>query len=131
MPSLDDFEQNHELMEAGENLAQELVELIRQTYPDKCMRFKATLGGPDREWRGQRVADALLFQIKELIKEDNTGKNLFIPEECREMIEDIFSLIRDNYGDNPGKLKDYISVLSDWDGMHEFISDLGPFSRLY
>lgn len=120
MISLDDFEQNHELIERGKKLAKELSELVKGTYPNKCIQFIAILRGSNGAWCQQRISEVLMFKINELLQEGNSGKKIFIPDECRVMIEDLYTLIKENYNDKPETLHEYVTVLSDSDGRDEF-----------
>ena len=128
--NLDDFEQNQELMDAGEELAKELKVLLKQKYPDvdKIRQYRHILGtlmgSPER----YTATEALINKIKGLLSNSEFSIDMhdFSQKSIRiyGVADEIYVLIKDSFGCDTEKLRNYVSVLSDYDGNNEFYFEL-------
>jgi hypothetical protein len=123
--SLDDYEQNHELMRNGETFAKELVKLIHEKYQDQKREYRyKSLIGIEKSYNELTVSTRLVHKMENLIIErDESGKYDSI-KKLYQMIEELFELIKEQYGNDPEKLQTLIDVLKDDDGRDEFMFTL-------
>lgn len=128
--SLDDFEQNQELMDAGEELAKELKVLLKQKYPDvdKIRQYRHILGRLMGSPEKLTATEALINKINGLLS--NSEFSIDLHDFSQKSIEiygvadEIYVLIKDSCGSDTEKLRTYVSVLSDYDGNNEFYFEL-------
>lgn len=128
--SLDDFEQNQELMDAGEELAKELKVLLKQKYPnvDKIRQYRHILGTLMGSLKKSIATEALINKINGLLSNSEFSIDMHDFNERLIRIygvaDEIYILIKDSCGSNTEKLRTYVSVLSDEDGNNEFYFEL-------
>lgn len=128
--SLDDFEQNQELMDAGEELAKELKVLLKQKYPDidKIRQYRHILGTLMGSLEKSIATEALINKINGLLS--NSEFSIDMHDFSQRLIriygvaDEIYVLIKDSCGSDTEKLRTYVSVLSDFDGNNEFYFEL-------
>lgn len=128
--SLDDFEQNQELMDAGEELAKELKVLLKQKYPDvdKIRQYRHILGTLMGSLEKSIATEALINKINGLLS--NSEFSIDMHDFSQRLIriygvaDEIYVLIKDSCGSDTEKLRTYVSVLSDEDGNNWFYFEL-------
>lgn len=128
--SLDDFEQNQELMDAGEELAKELKVLLKQKYPDvdKIRQYRHILGTLMGSIEKSIATKALINKINGLLS--NSEFSIDMHDFSQRLIriygvaDEIYVLIKDSFGCDTEKLRTYVSVLSDEDGNNWFYFEL-------
>lgn len=128
--SLDDFEQNQELMDAGEELAKELKVLLKQKYPDvdKIRQYRHILGTLMGSLEKSIATEALINKINGLLSNSEFSIDMHDFNERLIRIygvaDEIYVLIKDSFECDTEKLQTYVSVLSDYDGNNEFYFEL-------
>ena len=128
--SLDDFEQNQEMMDAGEELAKELKVLLKQKYPDvdKIRQYRHILGTLMGSLKKSIATEALINKINGLLSNSEFSIDMHDFNERLIRIygvaDEIYILIKDSCGSDTEKLRTYVSVLSDEDGNNEFYFEL-------
>lgn len=128
--SLDDFEQNQELMDAGEELAKELKVLLKQKYSDvdKIRQYRHILGTLMGSLEKSIATEALINKINGLLSNSEFSIDMHDFNERLIRIygvaDEIYVLIKDSFECDTEKLQTYVSVLSDYDGNNEFYFEL-------
>ena len=112
--SLDDFEQNQELMDAGEELAKELKVLLKQKYPDvdKIRQYRHILKIMEGSLEKSIATEALINKINGLLS--NSEFSIDMHDFSQRSIEiygvadEIYVLIKDSFGCDTEKLRTYV-----------------------
>lgn len=121
--SINDLEDNPEMIQAGEELAKELKILLEQKYPDvdKINQCRSEISGfIVKPYAFSAILRPMIMELlKNIEHNDDT-----IPSCPFITINEIFKVLNDKYRNYPEKLKKYVDVLEDISGCQSFYSKL-------
>ena len=121
MLSLDDFPEDPEHMRLAAEFAKEIAGFLKKKYPNRLKSCPyGTLIGADNPWNGTAIPKAILFKLKEMLNEPR-DKSPYLDEECIQMVEEVFEIIKENYSNDVTKLHRFEAVLEDNDSAYSFL----------
>lgn len=126
MLSIDDYPQDQELMQAATEFAKEVACVLKQKYPDipKAQHYRLLIG-PKRGGMKVVVRHAILYKTKDILEgNENDRHTENLDEEYAKMVEEIFEIIKENYGGDLTKLHRLVAILEDDQAADSFIYDI-------
>lgn len=123
--TLEDFQQDPELMQAASEFAKEISGFAKQKYvgQEKGLQYKSLIGSLT-PWNRTMIPQALLFKLEELLHDAGAMKHrVSLEDRETKMVAEVYMLIKEKYGENITQLKRLEAVLTDSEASEYFICD--------